>query len=126
MAAGIVSSRPRVTVFTFSAYRGRHYPPFGAVSGALSRDEIDAWRRLGEARPSETATISRPAGSVQDASYRAARVSWLHPERESRGLFERLRSLAECVNAESFGYDLLGFAEPVQYTVYEAPSVGYE
>lgn len=115
-----------MTVFTFSTYRSRHYPPFGAVSGGLTRDEAAEWMRLGEARPSETATVSRPAGSVADASYRGARVSWLHPDRESRGLFERLRTLAECVNAESYGFDLLGFAEPIQYTVYEAPSVGYD
>jgi PKHD-type hydroxylase len=115
-----------MTVFSLSAYRNRHYPAFAALPGALSADEVQEWVRWGDSLPNETATISRPTGSAVDASFREARVGWLHPGQKSRALFERLRLLVEKVNAESFGFDLLGFAEPVQYTVYEAPSVGYE
>ena len=115
-----------MTVFSLSAYRNRHYPAFAVLEDALSADEVREWVSWGDSRPAEAATISRPSGSAVDASFREARVGWLHPGRESRSLFERLRLLVEKVNAESFGFDLLGFAEPVQYTVYEAPSVGYE
>jgi PKHD-type hydroxylase len=115
-----------MAVFTFSSYRSRHYPPFAVAHEALSREEVAEWIAIGESRPAETATISRPQGSVLDAAYRQARVGWLYPGRETQGVFERLRRLAEGVNAESFGFDLLGFGEPVQYTVYEAPSTGYE
>jgi PKHD-type hydroxylase len=115
-----------MTVFSLSAYRNRHYPAFAALDDSLTAEEIQEWVRWGDSRPTEAATISRPSGSVVDASFREARLGWLHPGRESRGLFERLRLLVEKVNAENFGFDLLGFAEPVQYTVYEAPSIGYE
>jgi PKHD-type hydroxylase len=53
-------------------------------------------------------------------------VSWLYPEAGHEAVFETLAALVERINQESFGFDLLGFAEPVQYTVYEAPSVGYD
>jgi PKHD-type hydroxylase len=115
-----------MTVFSLSAYRNRHYPAFAVLDEALSAGEVQEWVRWGESRPVEAATISRASGPVMDATFREARLGWLHPGRESRAFFERLRLLVEKVNAESFGFDLLGFAEPVQYTVYEAPSIGYE
>ena len=113
-----------MTVFALPAARGRHYPPFAALEEALSEAEVAACVKIGDALPRHEATVARPQGSVVDAGYRAARVGWLYPGRDTRAVFDLLAAVTERANA-TFGFDLVGFAEPVQYTVYEAPSVGY-
>jgi PKHD-type hydroxylase len=113
--------------FAFPAYRGRFYPAYAARADALSLSEVEEWIRIGDAQPPEPATIGRPDGAnVVDDAVRKARVSWIYPEPATRPIFERLTELALRLNAESFGFDLVGFAEALQFTVYEAPSVGYD
>jgi PKHD-type hydroxylase len=114
-----------MTVFALQGARGRHYPPFTVLEQGLGEAEVAACVRLGDALPRYDATIARPEGSVVANDYRAARVGWLYPGRETRAVFDLLASVTERANA-AYGFDLVGFAEPVQYTVYEAPSVGYE
>jgi PKHD-type hydroxylase len=114
-----------MTVFALPAYRGRHYRVFAAVPRAVTAQEAKAWARLGDALPREEARVAQGGGPVLDPGFRGARLGWLHPGPNTRALFERLGALAERANAD-FGFDLLGFAEPVQYTVYEAPTVGYD
>lgn len=115
-----------VGIFALKSYQGLHYPPFASISSALTSGEVDEFLRLGEALIPHSATIAREAGSIVDSSFRSARVSWLYPDPHASGAFERLAELVDQVNRESFRFDLLGFAEPIQYTVYEAPSVGYD
>ena len=114
-----------MTVFALPGARGRHYPPFAVLEQGLDEAEVAACVGVGDALPRHDATIARPEGSVVASDYRAARVGWLYPGRQTRAVFDLLAAVTERANA-SYGFDLVGFAEPVQYTVYEAPSVGYE
>ena len=114
-----------MTVFALPGARGRHYPPFAALEERLPEADVEACLRAGDALPRQQATVARPEGSIVDPGYRAARVGWLYPGRDTRTVFDLLAAVTERANV-SFGFDLVGFAEPVQYTVYEAPSVGYE
>jgi PKHD-type hydroxylase len=114
-----------MTVFALEEYRGRRYPPFAVLEVGLSETEVATCIQHGDALPRREATVAQAHGSVVDTAYRAARVGWLYPGRETRMVFDLLARVTEKANA-FFGFSLLGFAEPVQYTVYEAPSVGYE
>jgi PKHD-type hydroxylase len=114
-----------MTVHALPRYRGRHYGTF-ATHVLGDRDRAD-WDAVLQALPLSPATVARPDGAaVVDGAFRGARVGWLHPGPDTRPIFDRLSEAVEQVNAASFGFDLFGFAEPVQYTVYEAPSVGYD
>lgn len=116
-----------MALFAFPRYRGRFYPPFAVLKDALGEGEIAEWIRIGEAQGPEPATIARPeGGNVVEPSVREARLGWIHPDGDSRPLYDRLTALAERVNAETFGFELVGFPEALQYTVYESPSAGYD
>jgi PKHD-type hydroxylase len=115
-----------MTLYAFPPYGGCVYDAFTTVPGALSADEAAEWVRLGDSLPLEPGVLARAEGPVVDRAFREAKVAWLAPDGETEGVFERLAALVERVNGEHFGFDLVGFAEPVQYTVYEAPSVGYD
>lgn len=114
-----------MTVFALPPYRGRHYRTFAALPRAIGVRECRRWVRLGDALPAEPAQIAQRGGSVRDAAFRGARLAWLHPGPDTADVFATLARLVEAANRE-FGFDLVGFAEPVQYTVYEAPTVGYD
>jgi PKHD-type hydroxylase len=120
-----VSSAP-MTFFAFSALRPRAYAPFVAWPEALSGEEVAAWTEIGDALPMETATVATGTDSHHEPDFRGARVGWIHPYPHTRALLDRLRDIAERLNAEHYGFDLAGLGEPVQYTVYDSPSVGYE
>jgi PKHD-type hydroxylase len=114
-----------MTVYALPRFRGRHYRTFAAL-GLRAADRA-GWEDVLGALPLSEATIARPDGNqVVDAVFRGARVGWLHPGPGTACIFDRLAEAAERLNAEAYGFDLLGFSEPVQYTVYESPSVGYD
>jgi PKHD-type hydroxylase len=116
-----------MALFAFPEYRGRFYPAFAVLRDAVSPSEVEEWIRIGEAQSPDDATIGRPDGSsVVDDAVRQARLGWVYPEDETSPIYDRLTEVARKLNAESFGFDLVGFPEALQYTVYEAPSVGYD
>src|SRR4051812_7121131 len=114
-----------MTLFAFEGWRGRYYRSHSTQT--LSAAEVAEWTTLCEALPREAAAVAGAAGeAAADPAYRTAEVGWLYPYPHTRGLFARVRELALHANAEAFGFDLAGCAEALQYTVYRAPSVGYD
>ena len=113
-------------IYSLDRFRSRPYAPFEVATGAFTSDDLKAIVRLCESRPVQPATIATPAGSIVDPTFRTSSIAWLNPDAESEFVFVRLAAVVEHVNRERYGFDLVGLVEPVQYTVYEAPSVGYE
>jgi len=52
------------------------------------------------------------------ADYRRSSVGWLEPRDETVWIYERLAATFRAVN-QWYQYELLGFVEPLQFTVYE-------
>jgi PKHD-type hydroxylase len=113
-------------MFTLGAHRSRAYRAFEVAAGAFRPDELDCIARIGDSRPSQAATIGTPEGSVLDTGYRTSRITWLRLDAQTEFLFQRLCEVVEVVNRERYQFELTGFDDALQYTVYEAPSVGYD
>lgn len=113
-------------MFTLGAHRSRVYRAFEVADGAFRPNELDDIVRIGESRPAQPATIGTPEGSVLDTKFRISRITWLRLDAETEFLFQRLSEVVDVVNRERYHFELTGFDEPLQYTVYEAPSVGYD
>lgn len=113
-------------MFALRPYQTAWYRPFFSLERRLTEAQVRRLVKLGEAQPREEATVARASGTVVDPEFRKARLAWVHPEPSTQRCFELLRQLVEEVNEAAYGFDLIGFAEPLQYTVYEAPSVGYD
>lgn len=114
-----------MALYALPRWTGRFYRSFDART-SIGADERAAWQRRLEQLALSTATVARPAGNEVVPAYRGARVGWIHPDAGTRPIFDRLAALAEEINRDAFGFDLVGFAEPIQYAVYEAPSAGFD
>lgn len=116
-----------MAVHALTRYQSRFYRPFHVLPERLPDDEIETIVTLGRSLPMEVAVIAPSDGPIHlDASFRGARVSWIHPGRDTDDLLARFGTWIEEANEKGFGFDLLGFAEPIQFTEYEAPSAGYD
>jgi PKHD-type hydroxylase len=113
-------------IFSLGGYGGRYYEPFESLPDVFSAEEAERITEIGEAEGPVHATLDTPEGAVLDTEYRGCRVSWLGADGDSEFIFHRLADAARSLNEAHYHFDLMGLAEGVQYTVYEAPSVGYD
>jgi PKHD-type hydroxylase len=82
--------------------------------GALSPEECRAVIAMGEAAP-------RTDGRVElgDAAYRVSHIGWIEPAPQTHWLFHKLGALFAQA-AKHYGFELTGFIDALQYTVYGA------
>jgi PKHD-type hydroxylase len=64
-------------------------------------------------------------GNVKDENIRKSRVSWINNTNRTNWLYERMAFVARQLNGQFFDFDLYGFVEDFQYTVYEASGDHY-
>ncbi|MEZ5322609.1 MAG: 2OG-Fe(II) oxygenase [Microthrixaceae bacterium] len=62
--------------------------------------------------------------SVHDSAIRRSRTGWLAPDDETWWIYERLAAVARRANRR-YGFDLTGFTEDLQFTVYDSPGAFY-
>ncbi len=81
---------------------------------ALSPEECRTIIALGEATP-------RTDGRVElgDAAYRVSHIAWLEPLPQTHWLFHKLGALFAQAS-QHYGFELTGFVDALQYTVYGA------
>ncbi len=65
------------------------------------------------------------AGQVQDSEVRRSRTHWLRYEPGVAWLYERLANLVGRTNAEHWRFDLAGFGESFQITLYDSAEEGF-
>jgi PKHD-type hydroxylase len=70
------------------------------------------------------ATVQDGADHQADPVLRQARVAWLTPDDDTAWIFDRLAELAERAN-DTYGFELTGFTEDLQFTTYDAPGSFY-
>ena len=87
--------------------------------GALSANEISRIHSLLDAGEWLAAEDGPPTAE----SYRIARLQWLMPPHID-WLYKRLSEYVREANGRWFGFDLDGFHDPLQATLYEAPTRG--
>jgi|DEB0MinimDraft_6_1074348.scaffolds.fasta_scaffold06453_6 PKHD-type hydroxylase len=99
---------------------------FVVVESVFSSEEIDNIIQLGlQSVPQPAKTLgSYPDGTRHDEGSvqldrRKSKISWIPPEQNTEWLFRKLTDVVVSVNKENFCFDLLGFAEGMQFTIYE-------
>lgn len=56
---------------------------------------------------------------------RKSTVSWLYPNNDTMWIFDKIAYIARELNSEFYNFDIYGFLEPMQYTIYESGSDGF-
>ncbi len=97
----------------------RELEPNGALNritlrhNALSSKDCARVIALGESAPPISAALERG----HSAHYRTSTVAWIEPTPDTHWLFHRLGLVFLEVN-RAYGFELVGFAEALQFTVY--------
>ena len=103
-------------------------PGFVTWDNGFSDDEIEAIKRLCDQLKQEPGTVGTAVGNADPqtiAEVRTSKVSWLTRTNDSEWIYERLAFIARKLNAEFYNFDLYGFVEDMQYTVYEGDVSGH-
>lgn len=95
-----------------------HDQSYACWRGAFDKEAIDRIIELGEAQPKDQATIFSETNLEVLTKIRRTEVGWIHHTPESDWLYRALGRLAADLNAKYFGFDLFGFIDSLQYTVY--------
>ncbi|MEO8133117.1 MAG: 2OG-Fe(II) oxygenase [Betaproteobacteria bacterium] len=84
------------------------------VDNVFTPAECEAIMAIGAARPREDARVQSYGNSA-----RVGHVAWIDPAADTVWVYQRLATLVVWVN-QAFQFDLMGFADALQYTVYGA------
>lgn len=88
------------------------------LPAAFSAQECAAITALGEARVKRAASVD-DRSDLASRDYRISDIAWIEPAEDSHWLYHRLAALFRRVN-DSYGFELTGFVEPLQFTCYGA------
>ena len=88
---------------------------------ALTPDECKQVIEAGEGKITKRASIRT---RDNDESYRRSNISWLG-ENDVPWLYEKLEYIAQQLNGQFYQFDLSGFDEDFQYTVYNSEDEGF-
>lgn len=100
--------------------------PFALWANAFTPAELDRIEALGDALTAEEATIaSAPSENVVQEKVRVTRTAWLFPSPDSKWIYDRMQRIVRTLNDRVYQFDLSGFSESFQYTVYHGSEGGH-
>lgn len=82
------------------------------VEGVFTPEECEKVIAIGQRRPREDARVQSYGNAA-----RVGHVAWVDPGPETLWVYQRLATIVAWVN-QAFQFELLGFADALQYTVY--------
>jgi PKHD-type hydroxylase len=88
---------------------------FATWDGGFTPEQIESIRSLGDALPLAPATTG--SGSTSD-TVRLSETGWIGLNPDSAFIYDNLAFIARQLNGQFFDFDLFGFVEDIQYTVY--------
>jgi PKHD-type hydroxylase len=99
---------------------------FAVWENAFSPAEMDAIEAYGDRLNAEKATLvdGRPEGAHRE-EIRITQTAWIAPNPETQWMFERMQGVARALNDRVYQFDLRGFSENFQYTVYHGAQRGH-
>lgn len=94
-------------------------------SDAFTPEEIIKIREIGDATPKENGTtVSDNENVVTD--YRLSQIAWLGENEETQWLYKKVADLAKVANKEMWNFDIWGYHDSFQYTVYYGDGGHYD
>lgn len=111
-------------IFAPSPCFGISEHPFVTYRDAFSSDEITKLIKQLDALERRQASIGE-GGNIVEESIRSSTVAWLSLNDESQWIYDRMAYVARVLNGQFYKFDLYGFNEDMQYTVYEGESAGH-
>ena len=101
-------------------------PTFVVWDDAFTPAELASLTAFGDGLTAETATLK--TGSPDDAirkDIRITQTAWIAPSPQSQWIYDRVQRVARALNDRSYQFDLRGFSENLQYTIYNGTEGGH-
>ena len=108
--------------FVPAVQKGRS-PSFAWWEGAFTDEEIEKIKEYAKTLETETARVGK--GEAPPDQIRKTKVSWISNTPEASWLYERMADVARKLNAQFYNFDLYGFCEDMQFTVYDETDAHY-
>jgi PKHD-type hydroxylase len=101
-------------------------PTFVVWENAFTPAELDMLIAFGDGLTAETATVKSadPDGAVRQ-DIRVTQTAWMPPSPQSQWIYDRIQRVARNLNDKSYEFDLRGFSENFQYTIYHGIEGGH-
>jgi PKHD-type hydroxylase len=109
-------------IFTPSPNFGISEHPFVTWRGGFTDDELVKITEICEKFPVEA---GQAVGYEDSKDIRSSQVSWITQTAETSWIYDKLSWIAKQLNGEFYKFDIYGFAEDFQYTVYDKKCDGH-
>lgn len=96
-----------------------HVQPFQVWDGAFTPEEMDRVVAYGDKLALEKGTVLSDGPQVTYDAIRVAQEAHVKPGPEVAWLYERIERVIRALNHQTYKFDLMGFAEPFRYMVYD-------
>lgn len=115
-----------------SLYQFPPTPNFGVTEhefvtwqDGFTPEELDKIIEVSESRIKQEAVVGTKGEGENNPTVRVSDVAWLELANDTGWIYDRLAYIANQLNGQFYKFDLYGFAEHFQYTVYEAEKNGH-
>jgi PKHD-type hydroxylase len=98
---------------------------FTAWGDAFTPDEITRIEAFGDRLQQDKASLLSTPQGVAAQQIRITQTARIQQTDETQWLYDRLQAIVQALNARSYNYELSGFAESFQYTVYRDQDGGH-
>ena len=99
---------------------------FAVWPNAFTLAELDQIENYGDRLAPDEATVAADkAHEVVLEKVRVTRTAWLQPTAETRWIYDRLEKVIRAINDRVYQFDLSGFSEPFQYSIYHGSENGH-
>lgn len=101
---------------------------FTAWADAFTPAEVDRIVAYGDSLMPERVQLAGTAPGDMTAAadrLRITHTAWIEPNADTKWLFDRMQGVAQALNDQTYQYDLRGFSENFQYTVYHGSEGGH-
>ena len=107
-------------IFTPPPAFGVGEEPFVMWEGGFNDEDVANIIDIGEARPAQDGNVGTAENNELIEEIRRSKISWIDLQADSQWLYDRLSHIASTLNGQYYKYDLYGFHEHFQYTVYDS------
>jgi PKHD-type hydroxylase len=101
---------------------------FAAWADAFSPEEMDRIEAFGDRLVAERATLLGVPEDAQTRDFddvRITRAAWIAPNPETKWIYDRMQGVVRALNERAYQFDLRGFSENFQYTIYHGTEGGH-
>lgn len=99
--------------------------PYVTWENGFTEEELDRIIKAGEAQTLQKAVIGGRDSNSDYSELRESSVAWLPYSQENSWLFDRMAWIARQLNGQFYKFDLYGFCEDMQFTVYRGELEGH-